>query len=78
MLLLKKGAFDILDNGKSPPVGFKHATGHLIFDVRMTLERKARWVKDQVRTQDYVARTLHIRRGGVKRKCSHLFDQRSS
>ena len=47
-----KVAFDILENDKSPPPGYTKASGHIIFDVRMTLERKARWVKDGHRTPE--------------------------
>ena len=45
-----KVAFDILPEGAKPPPGDKPASGHLVFDVRMTLERKARWVKDGHKT----------------------------
>ncbi len=45
-----KVAFDILPEGSKPPPGYTKASGHLVFDVRMTLERKARWVKDGHRT----------------------------
>ena len=41
-----KVAFDIKPEGSRPPVNYTLATGHLIFDVRMKIERKARWVKD--------------------------------
>jgi hypothetical protein len=47
-----KVAFDILPEGKHVPPGFTKASGHIIFDVRMTLERKARWVKDGHRTPE--------------------------
>ena len=47
-----KVAFDILPNGKDPPPTYRKASGHIIFDVRMTLERKARWVKDGHRTPE--------------------------
>ena len=47
-----KVAFDILDENKSPPPGYSKASGHIIFDVRMTLERKARWVKDGHKTPE--------------------------
>ena len=33
-----KVAFDILPRGQDPPPGYKKASGHLVFDVRMTLE----------------------------------------
>jgi hypothetical protein len=45
-------AFDILDHGEKLPPAWTKASGHLIFDVRMTLERKARWVKDGHKTPD--------------------------
>ena len=43
-------AFDILETDQSLPPGWIRASGHFVFDVRMTLERKARWVKDGHRT----------------------------
>jgi len=33
-------AFDILPGGKSPPPGYIKSSGHLLFEVRMMLERK--------------------------------------
>ena len=45
-------AFEILDEGKTAPVGWKKSSVHLIFDVKMTGERKARLVKDGHRTPD--------------------------
>ena len=36
-----KVAFDILEKGQQPPPGWTKASGHLVFDVRMTLEKKA-------------------------------------
>ena len=47
-----KVAFDILEDDKPTPHGYTKASGHLVFDVRMTLERKARWVKDGHRTPE--------------------------
>ena len=47
-----KVAFDILPHGKDVPPGYKPSSGHLVFDVRMTLERKARWVKDDHKTPE--------------------------
>ena len=47
-----KVAFDILPEGHKAPPGYRKASGHLVFDVRMTLERKARWVKDGHRTPE--------------------------
>ena len=37
-------AFEILNLDDSPPVGSKKITCHLIFDVKMDLTRKARYV----------------------------------
>ena len=47
-----KFVFDILEDGSKIPVGYNKASGHLVFDVRMTLERKARWVKDSHKTPE--------------------------
>lgn len=47
-----KVAFDILPEGLKPPPGYKASSGHLVFDVRMTLERKAWWVKDGHKTPE--------------------------
>ena len=47
-----KVAFDILPEGTSPPPTYRKASGHMVFDVRMTLQRKARWVKDGHRTPE--------------------------
>ena len=41
-----KVAFDIPEDGAKILVGCEKASGHLVFDVCMTLERKARQVKD--------------------------------
>ena len=47
-----KVAFDIMEDGAKITVGYTKASGHLVFDVRVTLERKARWVKDGNRTPE--------------------------
>ena len=39
-------AFEILDKDTPVPVGWKNATGHLIWDVKMDFTWKARWVLD--------------------------------
>ena len=44
--------FDVLEDHQSVPVGWTKASGHLIWDVKMDLKRKARWVKDRHRTAD--------------------------
>ena len=43
-------AFQLLGDGQDAPVGWKPATGHLIFDVKMDYTRKARWVLDGHKT----------------------------
>lgn len=43
-------AFEILEEGENVPVGWRPVTGHLVFDVKMTFERKARWVLDGHKT----------------------------
>jgi hypothetical protein len=45
-------AFEILDEGQLAPSGWKHVTGHIIFDVKMCFTRKARWVLDGHKTRD--------------------------
>jgi len=38
--------FELLDEGQKAPVRWTKVTGHIIFDVKMSLEQKARWVLD--------------------------------
>lgn len=45
-------AFEILEEGDSPPLGWKETSGHFVFDIKMDLTRKARWVKDGHKTPD--------------------------
>ena len=45
-------AFDILNTDCNPLPGYSKASGHIIFDVRMTLELKYWWVKDGHITPD--------------------------
>ena len=48
-----KVAFDIIhEPGRKPPPTYTKTSGHMVFDVRMTLERKARWVKDGHKTPE--------------------------
>ena len=54
-----KVAFDILDEGSKAPPGYRKASGHMVFDVRMTLKRKARWVKNGHRPLNQ--NSLHLR-----------------
>ena len=45
-------AFTILGDGIKPPPGWRKASGHLVFDLKMDFTRKASWVKDGHRTPD--------------------------
>jgi hypothetical protein len=45
-------AFQILDDSEPLPYGFTRVTGHVIFDVEMSLEQKSRWVVDGHLTKD--------------------------
>ena len=45
-------AFKILQDGENIPVGYKKASGNLIFDVKMDFTREARWVKSGHFTPD--------------------------
>ena len=47
-------AFEVLDEGAKPPVGWSKVTGHLVWDVKMDFTRKARWVLDGHKTPDIV------------------------
>ena len=42
----------ILPNDKEPLPGYTMSSSQLTFDVRLTFESKARWVKDGLRTPD--------------------------
>lgn len=44
--------FEVLPEGSRPPPGYTKSSGHIIFDVRMTLERKTRWVKHGHKSKD--------------------------
>ena len=47
-------AFEILEDGKSAPIGYTKVSGHLIWSVKMDFTRKARWVLDGHKTPDQV------------------------
>ena len=51
-------AFEILEEGQSTPAGWKKASGHLIWDVKMDFTRKARWVLDGHKTPDPIGSTF--------------------
>ena len=44
--------FDIQKDDTPIPVGYKEASGHLVWDVKMDFTRKTRWVKDGHKTDD--------------------------
>jgi len=50
-------AFEILDEGQKAPKGWNPVTGHLVWDVKMDLTRKARWVLDGHKTHDPIGST---------------------
>ena len=50
-------AFEVLEAGEKAPVGWKKATGHLVWDVKMDFTRKARWVLDGHKTTDPIGST---------------------
>ena len=45
-------AFKILGTGVKAPAGWRKASGHLFFDVKMDFTRKARWVTNGQHTPD--------------------------
>ena len=45
-------AFEVLPESKMAPPAWRKVTRHLIFDVKLTLTRKARWVLDGHKTPD--------------------------
>ena len=50
-------AFEILEKEKAIPPGWSKVTGHIIFDCKMDMTRKARWVLDGHKTPDPVHST---------------------
>ena len=54
-------AFDILDYNDVVPPGWSKVTGHAIFDSKMDMKRKARWVLDGHKTPE----PLHSTYAGV-------------
>ena len=57
--------FEILGEGQSAPTGWKRASGHLIWDIKMDFTRKARWVVDGRKMPDPIGSTFA---GVVSRK----------
>ena len=50
-------AFEVLNEGRHAPVGWRKTTGHLIWDVKMDFTRKARWVLDGHKTPNPIGST---------------------
>jgi hypothetical protein len=50
-------AFEVLDEDKPVPIGWRKVSGHLVFDVKMDFTRKARWVLDGHKTPDVLGST---------------------
>ena len=50
-------AFQVLETGKQAPPGWRHVTGHIVWDLKMDFTRKARWVLDGHKTPDPVGST---------------------
>ena len=53
-------AFEILEEGQSAPTGWKKASRHLIWDVKMDFTWKARWVLDGHKTPDPIRSTFGL------------------
>ena len=51
-------AFEILEEGQCAPTGWKKASGHLIWDIKMDFTRKARWVLDRHEMPDPIRSTF--------------------
>ena len=47
-------AFELLDDGTMAPRGWTMVSRHLVFDVKMSFERKARWVLDGYKAPDII------------------------
>ena len=49
--------FEVLNDGIRAPIGWSKVTGHLVWEAKMDLTRKAKWVLDGHRTPDPVGST---------------------
>ncbi len=45
-------AFEVLEEGRNAPSGWSKVTGHIVWDVKMDMTSKARWVLDGHKTAD--------------------------
>eukprot|EP00957_Ditylum_brightwellii_P059420 4511244-Ditylum_brightwellii.AAC.1 len=50
-------AFEVYEEGKSAPTGWKKVTGHLVWDAKMDFTRKAQWVLDGHKTFNPIGST---------------------
>ena len=68
-----KAAFDVLDDGSNIPVGHDKASGHLVFDICMKIERKSRWVEDGHKNHkpEYCVFSGVVSRESVRIKLTH-------
>ena len=51
-------AFEILEEDQPAPAGWKKASRHLVWDLKMDFTRKARWVLDGHKTPDPIGSTF--------------------
>ena len=51
-------AFEILEEDQPAPAGWKKASRHLVWDVKMDFTRKAKWVLDGHKTPDPIGSTF--------------------
>ena len=51
-------AFEILEEDQPAPAGWKRASEHLVWDVKMEFTRKARWVLDGHKMPDLIGSTF--------------------
>eukprot|EP00957_Ditylum_brightwellii_P170927 13009511-Ditylum_brightwellii.AAC.1 len=50
-------AFEVYEEGKLAPPGWKKVIGHLVWDIKMDVTRKARWVIDGHKTVNPIGST---------------------
>ena len=50
-------AFKVLEEDQKAPPGWNRVTGHLVFDIKMDITHKARWVLDGHKTSDPISST---------------------
>jgi hypothetical protein len=65
-----KIAFEFLDDEAPMPIGYKQMRGHMIFDIKLCLTRKARWVA--VGSQSEMPRESMYSSVVSRDSCTHL------